>query len=402
MNEFFYILEDEAYMKILLCRWHSICETGIIRALTNMGHEICEFDQPFENTDYDKVYLQGLIEYIKPMSDINVILSVNFMPIVAKVAKVFKLTYLSWVADCPSIQLYSNSVELPNNYIFMFDKIQAEKLRERIYDHAFHLPLAGDTYAMDQIKITQADIEKYSCDVSFVGTLYTEKCDYNNISHLLPKHMEGYCQGLINAQRNVFGYYLLEDAITEEFAQEFKGYTEWSLLPDYYEDTKALVADRFLGIKCSSDDRVATMNALGQYFDTHLWSLSDPADVPNVSFRGGADTGVDMPRIFKCSKINLNISLRTIRSGLPQRIFDIMAAGGFVITNFQPEILDLFVPDEDIVYYESIPDLINKIDYYLAHDEERERIARNGYKKVRKLYSYEARLKEMFEMVGIG
>lgn len=58
-----------------------------------------------------------------------------------------------------------------------------------------------------------------------------------------------------------------------------------------------------------------------------------------------------------------------------------MGAGGFVLTNYQEEILDYFEDGKDLIIYENIADLKNKIGYYLAHEEERKQIAQKGYKK---------------------
>jgi len=88
---------------------------------------------------------------------------------------------------------------------------------------------------------------------------------------------------------------------------------------------------------------------------------------------------------------------KAMRSGIPLRIFDIMGCGGFLISNYQPEILDYFVPGEDIVLYDSIPDLLEKIGYYLEHDEERDIIARNGYEKVKTFHNYNQRLSIILE-----
>ena len=77
-------------------------------------------------------------------------------------------------------------------------------------------------------------------------------------------------------------------------------------------------------------------------------------------------------------------------------VFDLMACGGFVLSNYQSEIPDIFVPDEDIVLYESIPDMLNKIEYYLTHEDERLSIAKNGYEKVKTLHSYDQRLLSIF------
>ena len=132
-----------------------------------------------------------------------------------------------------------------------------------------------------------------------------------------------------------------------------------------------------------------------------LWTLSDTSMLPKVNVRGGADSSNMMPQIIKCSKINLNLTNRPIKTGLPLRIFDLMGAGGFVISNYQAEIPELFIPGEDIVLYDSIPDLLGKIGYYLLHEDERIQIAKNGYEKVKAYHSYDARLALMFEMSGI-
>ena len=42
-----------------------------------------------------------------------------------------------------------------------------------------------------------------------------------------------------------------------------------------------------------------------------------------------------MPLVFQNSKINLNITLRSIKNGIPLRAIDIMGAGGFLLTNYQ-------------------------------------------------------------------
>lgn len=58
-----------------------------------------------------------------------------------------------------------------------------------------------------------------------------------------------------------------------------------------------------------------------------------------------------------------------------------MAAGGFLLTNFQADFLEHFTPDEDFVYYNDLDDLNHKIQYYLAHDDERSKLRKTGRKK---------------------
>lgn len=344
--------------------------------------------------------------------DASCVFSVNFQPIVARCCKVFKLPYLSWTVDCPSFQLYSETIAYPTNRIFVLDRMQWEKFSPANPDCIFHLPMGADVATWDEIKVTAEDHQNYDCDVSFVGSLYSEKTRYNSIEKDLPDEMRGYVDGLIAAQLNVYGYNLLEDSITDEWAQEFRKYADWAPLgEDYAEDVKGIVADTYLGYKCTEQERIRACNAIGTHFEElrkqginyqfDLWTLSDTSPLKHVRCRGGADSNNMMPQIIKCSKINLNMTNRPIKTGLPLRIFDLMACGGFVLSNYQSEIPEIFVPDEDIVLYDSIPDMLAKIDYYLAHDDERKQIAKNGYEKVKEYHSYDVRIVTMLKTAGI-
>lgn len=106
-----------------------------------------------------------------------------------------------------------------------------------------------------------------------------------------------------------------------------------------------------------------------------------------------------MPYVFNNSRINLNISLRSIRSEIPLRAMDIMGCNGFLLSNYQADFYDFFVPGEDMAVFESKEDLINKCDYYLEHDNERRQIAANGFGKVNEFHTYKVRLKEIFDVV---
>ena len=72
-----------------------------------------------------------------------------------------------------------------------------------------------------------------------------------------------------------------------------------------------------------------------------------------------------------------------------------MGSGGFLLSNFQADFLDEFVPGEDFVYYESKDDLLYKIDYYLNHEEERAAIARSGHDKLAAGHTFRHRVREM-------
>ena len=56
-----------------------------------------------------------------------------------------------------------------------------------------------------------------------------------------------------------------------------------------------------------------------------------------------------MPYVFRNSRINLNITLRSIKSGIPLRCMDIYGAGGFLLSNYQTDLFDVIVTDDRLV-----------------------------------------------------
>ena len=69
------------------------------------------------------------------------------------------------------------------------------------------------------------------------------------------------------------------------------------------------------------------------------------------------------------------------------RVFDLTAAKTFLLEEEGIETREFFENGKDIVMFSSKEDLLEKVKYYLAHDEERERIAEAGYKKTTTLYN---------------
>lgn len=387
-------------MNIIFCYWNSICEPGMTHAFEQLGHNVMVFDRPMSSKDLDTDYLSAFSGYLQSMPKADCVFTINFIPLIAKVCRIFRIPYLSHTVDSPSITLSSKTLNEPCCHAFLFDRCLYQDYASLAPDHVHYLPLGADIDFYDGISVSEEDHAMYDCDISFVGSFHTEYCIYDRLAEGLPDRMRGYIDGLIEAQLNVYGCDLIRNAFSDSWAEEFKQRAAWSVLPDYHEDVRSIIADQYLGFKCTQKDRIRTLQAVSQHYRLDLYTTEDTSMLPLVHNCGVAKSFTMMPRIFKCSKINLNMTARTIRSGLPQRIFDIMAAGGFVLSNYQTEIPEYFIPGEDIVLYESIPDLLEKIGYYLSHKEERLQIAHNGYEKVKKQHLLAHRAQEMLKVLS--
>ena len=78
---------------------------------------------------------------------------------------------------------------------------------------------------------------------------------------------------------------------------------------------------------------------------------------------------------------------------------DIMASGGFLLSNYQKELEEFFIPDHDFVYFEDEKDLLDKLHFYLAHDTQRNQIASSGFQKMKENFSYEIQIKKMLSFL---
>lgn len=121
----------------------------------------------------------------------------------------------------------------------------------------------------------------------------------------------------------------------------------------------------------------------------------------SLHYSGSLDYATEMPYAFHYSKINLNPSLRIIQTGIPLRAFDVMGAGGFLLSNWQEELAEAYTDGVDLALYDSIPDAIEKAAFYLAHDDIRRQIVQSGRQKTLQEHDLQNTLQEIFRLAAI-
>lgn len=414
-------------MEILFYRYNSICETDIIQTFSNFGITVLTEEMEMtEKTITPKQCAIKVTEWIMNHS-FAFVFSINFFPAISYTCNRFKIPYVCWSVDSPVPELFSNALKNEWNRIFLFDKAQYQYFYPINPEHIFYLPLATNVRRWEHtiLEMTKTDYTKYGADVSFVGSLYNEKCKYNTLlrmqpegnvngstvsnnkekeidTHVISAYTQGFVDGLIEAQLKVYGYNFISDNLTDRVIREIANAD-----PDFYRgsDTYAntdryLVAHQYIGMKLAAVERERTLNRLAQNFRVALYTNSDTSSLTDVDCRGSVSTLIEMPKVFHASKINLNITMRPIETGLSLRVWDILGCGGFLLTNYQTEIPDYFIIGKDLETYESMEELEQKIQYYLTHEEERIEIAVNGYEKVAKHHTYEQRIADMIRFLG--
>ena len=166
-------------MNIIFYRYDSICEPDYIDALKAVGLTIIEDKQGVAENSLSVnekiVHLGNLIADYKPLF----VFSINFFPFIAMVCEKIKIPYVCVSVDCPVLEIYNNAIRSPYNRVFLFDRKQYESIKDANPSCIFHLPLGA---AADRMTATIGDTTGYDYDISFIGSLYTEKDPYSELS----------------------------------------------------------------------------------------------------------------------------------------------------------------------------------------------------------------------------
>lgn len=381
--------------KVLFFQWNAFMQKDVEKALlARKDMEVDMISYEFADLDFDAYFEKRFPEHLLKKA-YDMVFSINYFPVLSDICNRFQILYVSWVYDAPMNIRRKETIGNTCNRVFLFDKGQYKDLLAEGYKQVYHMPLGVNVDRLDEMNITPAEREFFSSSVSFVGKLYENDFDY--LLSPLPEIYKEKLLEIAEQQKNVYGHYFLNDVFTPELISQLNTYYAIA------SENKFQVNKEELEYACASYitqlERLEILKTLSKECTVDLYSYNQPENLPEVKCKGFVKYYSQMPKVFRCSNINLNISLKIIKEGIPLRAFDILGAGGFLISNYQTEIEECFTIDEDLVVYKSIEELREKVKYYLKHEEERKKIAKNGHDKVAKCYSVEKQLEKIFKQV---
>ena len=409
-------------MHILMYRWKAYNYRDIEQTFLLLGHTVDNIEQELGSYDVSPGFERVIEEKIRG-THYDMVFTVNYFPLISNVCERTGVKYVSWTCDNPLISMYHESVFHDCNYIFTFDKTNYLEFRGMGVKHIWYLPLAVDTERMDALlgapeefgtaesvpaEIGKAgrrkaaqdpEMQKYRGDVAFVGSLY-ERNSYDKIKNRLPEYLRGYFDAVMEAQLNISGANIVEPMLTTNILEQLQEYFQLEKSDGSFSDLGLIFQTTVLGFKIAEIERRRALIELSKHYKVNVYSNSDVSDLLRIQYCGSVDYWSEMPKVFRMSKINLNFTIPNIKSGIPLRIWDVLGCGGFLLTNYQAEIPYYFKEGEDLVCFDGLEDLCEKVGYYLEHEEERKRIAWNGYRKVREKHSYIERIHTILDTVA--
>lgn len=385
-------------MKILFLDSPAFAKQDMIDAFTkcNIACDLFFHDayKDRSNPDFDTAFDIAVMQ-----ANYDFVFSFNYFPILSNCCNRHHLKYVSYVYDSPLVALYSCTLINPCNYVFLFDSATYLTFKNAGISTVYYLPLAANVERLSSLTCPEDLKNTLTSDLSFVGSLYNE--EHNLFDRLtgISDFTKGYLSAVMTAQQKTYGQFFLQDILTAPILSDLQNACPYQPLPDGTESSAFVYANYFLCRKITATERMELLQLASKQAQLKLYTHHPVPQLPHAHYIGPIDYYDIMPLVFQNSTINLNITLKSIHTGIPLRCMDIMGAGAFLLTNFQSDFLDFFVPNEDFVFYEDTQDFCNKITYYLSHEKARQQIVTNSLEKMKEFHTFVHRVHTILDIL---
>ncbi len=374
--------------RCLVVKTLDLALNDLIWGVMENSHECECYEAQCNTLVYDEKEIKNLSAFLK-QTTFDLVLSMNFCPSVSAACNKIGIPYASWIYDAPLQSLYHKEAYKDTNYFFFFDKHQLETSKERGLPNINYLPLAANITRMGKLNISPEDEKLYSCDISFVGMQYIDgRYAYyrNHLDEALKIELDTYSMGMIgkwNGQDNI------HNRLSEKLIDAMNNLSSEDPMDKLGMPPRVYYEEAVVARAVAYTERRLMMEQVSGL--SPRWYGADAKEkdkIIGVDYRPRLYYEDTLPKAYNLSRINLSSCLHSISSGIPLRVFDIMGAGGFIITNYQPEIEELFEIGKEIVVYHNFEELEMLSKFFLAHENERVNLLIAGYEKVCKCYTY--------------
>lgn len=199
-------------MKCLMYEWNSYFDYDLKELLKDRGIKTDSFSHHFEDNENDDEFLKWFNSNVSAHYDF--VISVNFWPLIAKGSNKKGLKYISWCYDCPlNIRNPEDTMALPNNHIFLFDRKQFLEYKDKGIDSVNHLMLGISKKRAQGFRYDSVMASKYMTDVSLIGSLYESQLGI--ICSRLDDGTKAVLDEIIKVQEKRYDQYIINQVLTD-------------------------------------------------------------------------------------------------------------------------------------------------------------------------------------------
>lgn len=367
---------------IIDSRYHLI--EDLKRTFSQLGHQVHSVPMLNDSEVMVKNVLRGLSEY-QP----DFLMTINHFGFdeagtLGTILETLEIPIAVWYVDSPLFVLKASKVPAPKvSQIFSWEKAYLDILQKSCI--AEYLPLATDPHTFSASPSVSAT------DLSFVGSSGSQvQAKWNDLISVDDEDIVSQmAKSIRDGQLSPVNYPPISHTHSSSKSGEKSQTTELQQTVDQLAAAtwRANSALRSQFVRCFSDMELKLYGDEG-------WAQMVP-EIPVISH---PSYGPDLAKIYRDSAVNLNITSLQMPTALNQRVFDVPAAGGFILTDTQDEVLELFQEDE-IVTWSTFDEAIDKTKFYLRHEHRRIELIERCQRRVLADHTYSSRVAKIVKVM---
>lgn len=364
----------------------------IKRGIESLGHRVIEINGKKGESAGDIMgrMIKTVVEF-KP----DFLLTVNHLGfdeegVLTSFLNSIEMPVASWYVDNPNIIVkgFDRNVS-PYVSIFLWDRSYIKDFAGMGFESVEYLPLGTDEEVFRPIKLSSSNARKYGSDISFVG---------NSMLQPIEEELSGIPEELHPAIEKIA---CALSHLRISFAEGLKTLSEREI-----EKVNSLTINQRLDFEAA-----AYWKATLHYRLSCIRALKDFRPVIYGDKRWGELLGSgyrlksplnyykELPLAYNACKINFNATSLQMLEAVNQRVFDVPASGGFLLTDHQAAIEELFEAGREIVTYKDTGEIPDLVRFYLKHPELRIDVANRGRERVLKEHTYKHRTREIIRIM---
>ena len=381
--------------RILIFQSDYYLDRELRNAAEALGFEVAvwAFQRGLTASDENYRELLNLIKSFRP----DLVLTVNHLGfddqgLMDDLFSRLKLPVASWFVDSP-VFILGAARPSPQVAAFSWDSDYLEMLRTHGFSQVHYLPLASDESIFKPAQSKGSPRRP----VAFVG---------DSLTAATTKYLRKI--GLRPSDAKAVKLLAAADRLAEKFLQNT------DLLPD--KNYLAAMAD-----DCeisAGPAEIINLAALTTWRASRLWRLKIlsalPADSLNVAGDDNwaqllpvkpenlwptVDYYQQLASFYQASQVNLNITSAQMKTGLNQRVFDVPAAGAFLLTDKREQLFELFEPGREVITYADPAEARHLADWYLKNPAAGKKIAEAAHQRVMRCHLYRHRLTRLWNLI---
>lgn len=298
-----------------------------------------------------------------------------------------ELPVASWFVDSPELIVkgFDNNVS-PFTALFVWDTASIAGMRQAGFEAVSYLPLATDPELFRPLPGGRAEVARLAASVGFIGNSMVERLKDKLAKVPTPLHpLADKLARRLGRQRTAQEDLFATLDITERRQLDRLGARERLA----FETAVTWQATLLYRRAC-----IEQLRGFGPVIhgDQGWRKLLDAGFI----LRPPLDYYCELSFFYNACSVNFNATNMQMATAVNQRLFDVPACGGFLITDHQQSLEELFTVGEEVITYRDLAEIPDLLRFYLDNPAARNKVAKRGRERILRQHTYRHRLETLF------